>query len=500
MMKRLHICEINFSNFTGNEYSSIINNVSYFSFFSRSVAPYCQESVVWTEVNWALLRESPTLFDSFNNPDDVLIHLAACAVPPIWNDYVDALAKYYQNHPDSFQKHVSQVLALMEKIIVEDNLKAAEFLMEKSIIRCFNSITNHEELLQMFIRLCSSVRPTSRDYFCRCFISPLTYELSNKKFPKKLALLSFDLLLTILDLHIMQAPNCTYRLIGISEFYPWKQLNKQITHLIQSCIAYDTVTCESGQELENITQIISLIHERAKVNTAIFQATHDVALQAILKWSVIVDINTGRPYPKHAFTMGEVMTRLIEEEKVTADICIQLVDALQKRIENDDESRTNYCPDDMFLIVSVLRRLIGILSFSLKRIAGLIPQCMKHMPKPPIILHEKIAAVCLAAFACPFTTESGAATFAQSAAVALWFNVISFLRSEEEATVYEGCADRLHQLVYNEGDESFHSWWITYWCIIGTKYPNVAVKGIPQLLEEAIDHKKFDLTSILSVN
>ena len=326
-----------------------------FSFVSRSAARHCQESVIWAEVNWALLGSCPTLFDTFNNPDDILTHLVACAEPSISNDYVDALAKYYQNHPEALQKHTTHVFASLEKIIIQDNLKAAEPLMEKAIIHCFNSITNHEELLQMFIRLCSTVQPASRDDFCKRFITPLTYELSNKKFPKKLAPLFFDLLMAILDLHVMQAPSCAYRLIDISEFYPWKQLDKQITHLVQSCVAYDSVTDGSEKEPENLTRILRLIQERAKMNKGILQATHEIALQAIFKWSVIVDTTTGRPYPKQAFTMGEAMAGLVEEQKVTADICIRLMEALQKRIENDDEPRDNYSVDDAFLIVNILR-------------------------------------------------------------------------------------------------------------------------------------------------
>lgn len=124
---------------------------------------------------------------------------------------------------------------------------------------------------------------------------------------------------------------------------------------------------------------------------------------------------------------------------------------------------------------------------------------MQQMANRPIVLHDKIAAICSAAFTCPFFTESGAATFPQLMALALWYGVISYLQNEEEAAVYEKCADQLHDLVYKEKEERFHSWWVTYYCIVGTKFPNVAVRHIPQLLSEAIDHKKFDLTSVLWV-
>lgn len=124
---------------------------------------------------------------------------------------------------------------------------------------------------------------------------------------------------------------------------------------------------------------------------------------------------------------------------------------------------------------------------------------MQQMTNRPIVLHEKNAAVCSAAFTCPFFTESGSATFPQLVALALWYGVISYLQSEEEAAVYEKCADQLYDLVYKEGEERFHQWWLMFFCITGTKYPNVAVRHTPQILAESLDHKKFDLTSVLWV-
>ena len=331
---------------------------------SRWAVHHDHESIVWSEVNKVLLRESPTLFESFSTPDELLIHLDACAESPISKDYVYAIAKYYQNHVDLFQTHANQIFTAMEKLIIQDGLKAAECFMEYVIIGCFNSITNHEELLQTFTRFCPLVPPASRDYFCKNFIASLSYELSNKKYPKKLAPFFFDLLLAILDLRVMQAPSCAYRVINISEFYPWKQLDKQLTRLIQSCVTYDTVTDDSKNEPNNLTGILTLIKERGKVNKSIFQATHQVALQAIFKWSSIIDITTGQLYPKQAFTMGEVMTHLLEQQKITADICMQLLQALQKRIENNDESKTNNAPDDSFLVVRFLQRATSIIPFS----------------------------------------------------------------------------------------------------------------------------------------
>jgi len=251
--------------------------------------------------------------------------------------------------------NANQVYAAIEKLVLDDKLKEAEHFMRDVIVPHFASITNLNELISIFIRLCSSVRHESRIYFCKEFISPISYELTKKKFHKKFAEIFFDFILAILDLHIIEALTCAYRILNINEFYPWKQLDKQLTHLIQSCSTYDQIINDSTfSELGNLSQILRLIQQRAKANITIFHATHEVALQAILKWSNIVNKDTGKSYSRHVFEMGEAMTELVDQQKITTDTCIRLIEILQKRIDDNDEPRDFNQPDDRFLMVSLI--------------------------------------------------------------------------------------------------------------------------------------------------
>jgi len=224
--------------------------------------------------------------------------------------------------------------------------------MSNVIIPHFNSITNLEELLHMLIRTCSIVHIESRNYFCQNFITRISYELIKKKFNKNLSGIFFDFILAILDLNIIEAPACACRILNINDFYPWKQLNKQLIHLIQSCISYDQMINTSfPNQLDQLAEILSLIHERTKTNVTIFHATHEPALQAIFKWSFIINNNTGKPYDIHVFKMGQKMTELVDQKQITVDICIQFIEILQKRIDNNDEPNELHQFDNYFLMV-----------------------------------------------------------------------------------------------------------------------------------------------------
>ncbi|CAF4777786.1 unnamed protein product, partial [Rotaria sp. Silwood2] len=74
------------------------------------------------------------------------------------------------------------------------------------------------------------------------------------------------------------------------------------------------------------------------------------------------------------------------------------------------------------------------------------------------------------------------------------------IQNEDDARPSESCADRLYRLVYDENEQHLHSWWLTFWSIVSTKYPNIAVDHIPQFLDEIIDHKQLTLLAILSVS
>ena len=121
----------------------------------------------------------------------------------------------------------------------------------------------------------------------------MSYELSKNKFHRDLAELFFDLTLTILDLNIIAALKLAYGLLSTKDFYPWKQLCKQITHLIQSSISYHHFIIDSYfSKLDDLERILELIRERTKTNTTILQATHESVLKVMVKWASIINNDT----------------------------------------------------------------------------------------------------------------------------------------------------------------------------------------------------------------
>jgi hypothetical protein len=114
----------------------------------------------------------------------------------------------------------------------------------------------------------------------------ITYTLRDIKANKNLAPLFFDLILAILKLFVIDAPQCAQPMMTKLEFYPWKDLESRITDLINTCISYDKIIHKPYfSNLKDLENIVKLIDDRAKQNPVLLQSTHSIALQAILRWS-----------------------------------------------------------------------------------------------------------------------------------------------------------------------------------------------------------------------
>ena len=124
---------------------------------------------------------------------------------------------------------------------------------------------------------------------------------------------------------------------------------------------------------------------------------------------------------------------------------------------------------------------------------------MKQLKSVPLTLHEDVARYCLSALKYPLRHENGSVTVEYLTALLLWFSVGPCLGNDDDARVYEKCADRLFEMIYNENEESMHSWWSTYWSTVLLNYPSVAANHIDQLLQEIIDHKQTRLLAMLIV-
>jgi hypothetical protein len=91
-------------------------------------------------------------------------------------------------------------------------------------------------------------------------------------------------------------------------------------------------------------------------------------------------------------------------------------------------------------------------------------------------------------------------TFAHTTTLYLWFKLLKCINNEDDARCYESCTDRLYKLVYDEGEANLYNWWAGFWCMVGMKYPNVAVDHISQFLREVIDRKEIRLIQIVNVS
>jgi hypothetical protein len=265
------------------------------------------------------------------------------------------LAKALERQPDLFKAHSSQLYTALEKLISQNNIKEAEYLVRYAIVIHFDLITQLDELLHMLIRVCPSlVDAHTRSHFCKLIISPLSYALVKKKPNKKVAVTLFDLLVAILDLCVIEAPECAYRMLDISEFYPWKQLGEQLTHLVRSCIAYDQIIVTSlSCKLDKLASILKLTGERSQANPTVLSATREAALEAVMKWSSPVNVETGQLYQKHVYAMGEQMTRLIDNRQFSVEFCSKLLAVVQNHVARNDDP--TYHVDESygrFLIVS----------------------------------------------------------------------------------------------------------------------------------------------------
>ncbi|CAF0879631.1 unnamed protein product [Adineta ricciae] len=466
------------------ELELMTNMRSAYQHFYRSAAQHSQQSQIWSNIITAIKYVFPTLFDVFTTPGDLQLHLSTAVTPPVAFDYVNLLAKSLQRQPDLFKNNSSHIYAAFEQLVLHNNIKEADSILTYVIVHHFALITNHEEIINLFIRLCSAVTDIEcRHSFCKLLIAPFVYELTKKKPNKKLAVSCFDLIIAIADQKVAEALSSVKRLIAISEFYPWKQLDKQLTHLLQTCSAYDEVSGGTeNNDLSILADVLKLLHDRSKTNTSILQATHEPALEAVLKWCSGRNVADGEGYREYVYEMGQSMTELVDEKRVSADTCRQVVAVLQKRVDDLDEDtyEVNHAYETFLSAVTTLTS-----------------KCMKQLKPVPLTLHEDVARYCLSALKYPLRRENGSATIEYLTALLLWFSVGPCLGNENDARAYEKCVDRLFEMIYSENEESMHSWWSTYWSTVLMNYPNVAANHSEQLLEEIIDHKQIILLGML---
>jgi len=323
--------------------------------FYRWTVRYANQSEICSNIQSNIERRFPNIFDSFQDSDDVLFNLKTSVEPPLSNTYIRYMIKYYEEHVDIFQKHTANIYSAMERLIVQNDIEKTEMFSRNLLDAHFNSITNIEELVRTLIHFCSIVSIETRSIFCQKIILPISDLIGRKKWNKKYAELFFDLILVIIDLKVLSAPKCVSNLLEINDFYPWKQLTSKITHLVQSCVDYDQIPSDSSiDRLDDLEKILHILAQRAQQFDNIKRAVHAIALQAVFKWSTIINQQTGKFYDFYVFSMGRELAELVDLRQMNVDICIQLIDILQKRIDRNDEPYDLRDQDDYFLHVNFI--------------------------------------------------------------------------------------------------------------------------------------------------
>ncbi|CAF4268347.1 unnamed protein product [Rotaria sp. Silwood2] len=458
---------------------------STFQQFFRSIACMSHQSRIWSAVMETLTRTLPTIFDSYANPSDAQIYLRACMEPPISSNYIYLIVKSYQRNINLLKENFNLVLTVIEKLLMLNYLTEARQFVIQVVLEHFDVFVNMEALIQMLIRVCPLIHADYRNDFCQEILSSITYKLGNVKCNKSLASLCFDLILCILNLCVIQAPKCAESLLEKKEFYPWKELAPRFNDLVRSCIAYEQIDMKSyWSDLDSLGSILRLTADRAKINTIIFRATHDQALQAILRWSRSIDNDNTKVWSTHVYRMAEVMLDLIDQQKITANTCIQFLKALHQKVV--DNQQVDYEESILPLMRSFFTTLVTHLAKYI--------ELLKTLPNE---VHHELASFILATLACPIQYENGQTSFEHISAMQLWYRIGQCLTNEADARLYGLCIKKLYSLACDDNEQTFYDWWSMFWNTVGMKLPNVAADYVEDFLSDTIDRKHIAVTSLL---
>jgi len=295
---------------------------------------HSSESSVWPPIVSSIRHSLSALSGDGTTSTDVQLDLTTLVPDDATTDTIFRLVTSFENDYELFKSNYTKVLETIEHLILIDKFDSAYYFVYKPIVKQIASI-DLVPLLQMSIRLCSLVANTveRREYLCSKIFYHFVYALVSVKANKKLAPLFFDLILAILGTCSMNAPEYVEKLLGKSEFYPWKDLTSRIGHLIHLCGLYDSLVHPGFfSKLDPLPNILHLISDRAKINPIIYRATHEPALKCILRWS-----RRKTTFSMHVYKMGGEMLGLLDSQQATMDICTQFIDALRHRVSTDDD-------------------------------------------------------------------------------------------------------------------------------------------------------------------
>ncbi|MCC7160084.1 MAG: hypothetical protein IT281_11210 [Ignavibacteria bacterium] len=215
-----------------------------------------------------------------------------------------------------------------------DHIKEAEKFFFQNILVYINAVVDIDVLVHMFIRVCPLINIHYRNQLCSGILRSLTDKLRESNCTTELATLFFEFALIVLDLHTIEAPESAWNILDKSEFYPWQKLAQRFTDLVRLCVGYDTIDQKHySNELDKLEAILRIAADKAKLYPIILKATHNEALQAVLRWSGSMQNDTEKvPWSSHVYKMGFPAFDLIDKQHITIDTCIQFILVLQQKV------------------------------------------------------------------------------------------------------------------------------------------------------------------------
>ncbi|CAF3164295.1 unnamed protein product [Rotaria sp. Silwood2] len=459
----------------------------------RHAAHLSHQSRVWASIIYVFTRTLPTLFDSYVNIDDAQIDFSLCVEEPISTDYILFISKSYNRNPHLIKNNFSQALLVIERLLLGHHIREVRYFIDEAILAHMETVVDIEALVQMFVRVCPLIPINHRKESCKEVISNITYKLGRMKCSKKLAPLFFDFALILLDLCVLEAPQCAVYLLEKNDFYPWKDLAPRFTDLLRLCSTYDTIVVEkTSSELNSLVTILRLAVDRAKAHAIIYRSTHKEALRAISRWTYTTDSdnnnnnnnNTHKIWSNHVYNMGQPMLDLIDQRQMTIDICTQLIEVLRLRIvdneSGEDDIPINYTMNSFFInIAAQLANYIDLL------------KVLSHDA------HSRLATLVFITLSRPLRYENGQMSMEFTIAERLWHRLCSYLTYEADVRLYEPCIQRIHSLACDEDETIFFQWWSTFWCHITMKVPDVAANYVDDFFRDVFEHKQIVITSLL---
>ncbi|CAF0846606.1 unnamed protein product [Adineta ricciae] len=389
-------------------------------------------------------------------------------------DYLNHLIRTYKENTDLIKTNFSQLLNIIEQLVLSDQYDYAHSFTMKLITPNL-SVIDLESFLRKMIALCAIV--TDRDSLCTKVLDELVSELVILNTVNTFAGLYFDLALAILKLHTIKAPRLSRDLLRLNDFYSWGEMADSLAELLKRCISYDALNSkEHFNNLDCLEDIVEIIIDKRQVYSSIGKVLHPIAMETILRWS-----NPDLRFDTHVYRLGKRILHLIDIEQINEEICIKLITALQNRVNhpiNVDSTRDNIC---FFTEIS----------------SHLAIFFQKHQ-RLSTCVHSVLSALFTSLLDYPLYDEDRNPSLGYILMAIMTLRVAMTICNENDARLYEPYLDRVYQIVKNDEQTSLCQWWIQFWLIIGIKIPSVAVNHIEQFLEHTFNTKDVSFCGLLT--